>query len=102
MDDPVALDRDSRAVLVMDFQSRIANYVASDPQGVVERATRVLQGGSPSWAPDHLCRAPRRGAGSRGTSYHQDETGFFLYGGPGHHTAGDRVGHPDLNGRGAQ
>jgi hypothetical protein len=44
MDDPVALDRDSRAVLVMDFQSRIANYVASDPQGVVERATRVLQG----------------------------------------------------------
>ena len=35
-------------------------------------------------------------------SYHQDETGFFLYDGPGHHTAGDRVGHPDLNGRGAQ
>jgi isochorismate hydrolase len=44
MAEPVTLDRDRSAVLIMDFQIRIVNNVASDPQGVVERATRVLQG----------------------------------------------------------
>jgi nicotinamidase-related amidase len=44
MAEPVTLDRDSSAVLIMDFQIRIVNNVASDPQGVVERAAQVLQG----------------------------------------------------------
>lgn len=38
MAEPVTLDRDRSAVLIMDFQIRIVNNVASDPQGVVERA----------------------------------------------------------------
>jgi nicotinamidase-related amidase len=44
MAEPVTLDRDSSAVLIMDFQIRIVNNGASDPQGVVERAAQVLQG----------------------------------------------------------
>ena len=38
------LDRDRTAVLIMDFQNRIVNNFASDPAGVVQRASRVLQG----------------------------------------------------------
>jgi len=38
MAESVTLDRDRSAVLIMDFQIRIVNNVASDPQGVVERA----------------------------------------------------------------
>jgi hypothetical protein len=44
MAEPITLDRDSSAVLIMDFQIRIVNNVASDPQGVIERAAQVLQG----------------------------------------------------------
>jgi nicotinamidase-related amidase len=44
MAEPVTLDRDRSAVLIMDFQIRIVNNVASDPQGVIERAAQVLQG----------------------------------------------------------
>lgn len=38
------LDRDKTAVVIMDFQVRIINNVASDPEGVVQRAAQVLQG----------------------------------------------------------
>ena len=34
MAEPVTLDRESSAVLIMDLQIRIVNHVASDPQGV--------------------------------------------------------------------
>jgi hypothetical protein len=36
----VTLDRDKTAVLIMDFQQRIVNNVASDPQGVVQPASQ--------------------------------------------------------------
>jgi len=38
------LDPDKTAVVIMDFQVRIINNVASDPEGVVQRAAQVLQG----------------------------------------------------------
>ena len=44
MTQQVALDQDRTAVLIMDFQNRIVNNFASDPQGVVQRAAQVLQG----------------------------------------------------------
>ena len=40
MAEPVTLDRHTSAVLSMDFQIRIVNNFASDPQGVVERAAK--------------------------------------------------------------
>lgn len=40
----LALDRDKSAVIIMDFQIRIVNNAARDPQGVVQRAAQVLQG----------------------------------------------------------
>jgi len=44
MAEPVTLDRHTSAVLIMDFQIRIVNNFASDPQGVVERAAQALRG----------------------------------------------------------
>ena len=38
----VALDRDKTAVVIMDFQNRIVNSRASDPQEVVGKAAQVL------------------------------------------------------------
>lgn len=38
------LDRRRAAVLIMDFQNGIVNTVATDPQGVVQQASRVLTG----------------------------------------------------------
>lgn len=40
----VTLDVDRSVVLIMDFQELIVNGVASDPSGVVNRASQVLQG----------------------------------------------------------
>ena len=44
MAEPVTLDRHTSAVLIMDFQIRIVNNFASDPQGVVARAAQALRG----------------------------------------------------------
>ena len=44
MAEPSTLHRPTSAVLIMDFQIRIVNNVASDPQGVVERAAQALHG----------------------------------------------------------
>ncbi|MEE8289988.1 MAG: cysteine hydrolase [Candidatus Tectomicrobia bacterium] len=44
MAEPATLDRNHSAVLIMDFQVRIINNFASDPQGVIERAAQALQG----------------------------------------------------------
>ena len=44
MTQQVAIDREKAAVLIMDFQQRIVNTVASDPEGVVRNASQVLQG----------------------------------------------------------
>ena len=44
MAEPVTLDRHTSAVLIMDFQIRIVNNFASDPQGVLERAVQALHG----------------------------------------------------------
>ena len=43
MTQQVVIDRDKTAVLIMDFQQRIVNNVASDPQGVVQQASQALQ-----------------------------------------------------------
>ena len=43
MTQQVAIDRDKAVVLIMDFQQRIVNNVASDPQAVVEKASQALQ-----------------------------------------------------------
>ncbi len=40
----VTLDRDRTAVVIMDYQDRIVNSYASDPQGVIRSAAQVLQG----------------------------------------------------------
>ena len=37
-------DRDRTAVLIMDFQQRIVNNVASEPESVIRNAARVLEG----------------------------------------------------------
>lgn len=37
-------DRDRTAVLIMDFQQRIVNNVASEPESVIWNAARVLEG----------------------------------------------------------
>ena len=44
MTQQVAIDREKAAVLIMDFQQRIVNNVASDPEAVVQKASQVLQG----------------------------------------------------------
>ncbi len=44
MTQPLKIDRDSTAVLIMDFQQRIINNVASEPENVVKQASQVLQG----------------------------------------------------------
>ena len=44
MNQQVIVDPDKTAVLIMDFQTRIVNNYASDPQGVVQSATQVLKG----------------------------------------------------------
>ena len=44
MAEPVTLHRHTSAVLIMDFQIRIVNNFASDPQGVLERAAQALRG----------------------------------------------------------
>ncbi len=44
MTQPLKIDRDRTAVLIMDFQQRIINNVASEPQSVVKQASQVLQG----------------------------------------------------------
>jgi nicotinamidase-related amidase len=44
MAEPVTLERHTSAVLIMDFQIRIVNNFASDPQGVLERAAQALHG----------------------------------------------------------
>lgn len=38
-----AIDREKAVVLIMDFQQRIVNNVASDAQGVVQNAAQALQ-----------------------------------------------------------
>ncbi len=44
MTQQVTIDCDRTVVLIMDFQQRIVNNVASDPQAVVEKASQALQG----------------------------------------------------------
>ena len=44
MTQQVAIDRDKTAVLIMDFQQRIVDNYASDPEAVVQKASQVLQG----------------------------------------------------------
>ena len=44
MTQQVTLDKDKTAVVIMDFQNRIINNNASDPAGVIQRASQVLQG----------------------------------------------------------
>ncbi|MDA0264857.1 MAG: cysteine hydrolase [Chloroflexi bacterium] len=44
MTQPLKIDRDKTAVLIMDFQQRIVANNASDPDGVVKQASQVLQG----------------------------------------------------------
>ena len=51
MAEPVTLDRHKSAVLIMDFQIRIVNNFASDPQGVVERAAQALRGARQAGTP---------------------------------------------------
>lgn len=43
MTQQIAIDRDKAVVLIMDFQERIVNNVASDPQAVVQKASQALQ-----------------------------------------------------------
>lgn len=44
MTQPLTLNRDRTAVLIMDYQNRVVAGVVQDPPGVVERAAQVLQG----------------------------------------------------------
>ena len=44
MTQPLQINRDRTAVLIMDFQQRIINNVASDPENVVKQASQVLEG----------------------------------------------------------
>ncbi len=44
MTQSTALDKSKSAVLIMDFQNRIVNNVATDPEGVVRQASRTLDG----------------------------------------------------------
>jgi nicotinamidase-related amidase len=44
MTQQVAIDRDKAVVLIMDFQQRIVNNVASDPDGVIQHASEALAG----------------------------------------------------------
>ena len=44
MTQQAVIDRDRTAVLIMDFQQRIVNNVASEPEPVVRNAARVLEG----------------------------------------------------------
>ena len=44
MTQSTALDKSKSAVLIMDFQDRIVNNVATDPEGVVRQAARTLDG----------------------------------------------------------
>ena len=39
MTQPLKIDRDRTAVLIMDFQQRIINNVASEPESVVKQAS---------------------------------------------------------------
>ena len=43
MTQQVRIDRDRTVILIMDFQQRIVNTVASDPQAVVQNASQALQ-----------------------------------------------------------
>jgi len=43
MTQQVAINREKTAVLIMDFQQRIINNVASDPQTVVQNASQALE-----------------------------------------------------------
>jgi isochorismate hydrolase len=38
------IDREKTAVLIMDFQQRMINNTASDPEDVVKKAAQVLAG----------------------------------------------------------
>ena len=42
MTQQVAIDRDKAVILIMDFQQRNVNNVASDPQAVVQKASQAL------------------------------------------------------------
>ena len=44
MTQQVAIDAAKTAVLIMDFQQRIVNNYASDPEAVVQKASQVLDG----------------------------------------------------------
>ena len=44
MTQPLKIDRDKTAVVIMDFQERIIANNASDPENVVKQASAVLQG----------------------------------------------------------
>ena len=43
MTQEVAIDIDKAVVLIMDFQQRVVNNRASDPQAVVQNASQALQ-----------------------------------------------------------
>ena len=43
MTQQVVIDRDKTVVLIMDFQQRIVNNVASNPQEVIQNASQALQ-----------------------------------------------------------
>ena len=61
MTQQLAIDREKAAVLIMDFQQRIVNNVASDPEAVVQKASQVLQGARQRDS-CHLCCPSRRRA----------------------------------------
>ena len=44
MTQPLKIDHDRTVVLIMDFQQRIIDTVASEPENVVKQASQVLQG----------------------------------------------------------
>ena len=44
MTQQVSIDRDKAVVLIMDFQQRIVNNVAADPEGVIRHASEALSG----------------------------------------------------------
>ena len=68
------IDAAKSAVLIMDFQQRIVNNVASEPEAVVRNAARALEGARAAGIPviyvvhrggPFAGYAPRRGAARR-------------------------------------
>jgi hypothetical protein len=54
MTQPLKIDRDKTAVVIMDFQQRIIANNASEPENVVKQASAVLQVRPRGWHTGHL------------------------------------------------